>query len=474
MKAAHLDVGNVTDIGLNPALEHNEDYYGRFDGEYGTLLIVCDGMGGGPGGEIASRIAVDAIQSYIARYHIPTEENMIIAQSFEHAQKKIMEKVNEDPSLSGMGSTVVLLLIREHQFWYAHLGDSRLYLRRDDSLTRLTRDHSEVQNLVDLGIIKPEDAAHHPRRNIVSKALGHDIGDPEISGPHRLYQDDIFMLCSDGVSDYIADDEILDYLTESPQVAAHNLVDEAKLRGGMDNLTIQIVHVLHGSGKAMPEPEVEVTNRPPLNIKKYVVPLLIVILGIYILVQIPRACSKMIKKDKTSISKKRGAKAGDEADIQPDASLDNALNKRLKAGPPDSQLQTFLTDFCAANPSKKLPKTLFSFPIENDGASVYVTPGLSIYLAFNHLANTEKVNREYLEYIVMIAAAVGELKSGTVQPQSVEEFFGGTTTALDANTLARARELYLNKDKNKGYDFKRIGDKLNSQLRITSLSIHYK
>ena len=84
------------------------------------------------------------------------------------------------------------------------------------------------------------------------------------------------------------------------------------------------------------------------------------------------------------------------------------------------------------------------------------------------------MNREYLEYIVMIAAAVGELKSGTVQPQSVEEFFGGTTTALDANTLARARELYLNKDKNKGYDFKRIGDKLNSQLRITSLSIHYK
>lgn len=78
------------------------------------------------------------MQSYIGRYHIPTEENMIIAQAIEYAQQKLMEAVNENPDFVGMGSTLVLLLMRDHQFWYAHLGNSRLYLVRDDAITRLT------------------------------------------------------------------------------------------------------------------------------------------------------------------------------------------------------------------------------------------------------------------------------------------------------------------------------------------------
>jgi len=502
MKATHIEVGNLSDLGVNPAREKNEDYFGRFDGEFGTLLIVCDGMGGHIGGEIASRLAVEAIQNYIAKYHIPTEENMIIAQSIEHAQQKIMEAVNDDPSLSGMGSTLVMLLIREHQFWYAHLGDSRLYLRRDDAITRLTRDHSEVQNLVDLGVIKPEDARTHPRRSVLSKALGHDTGDPEISGPHMLYQDDVFLLCTDGLTEYLEDHELLDYMTESPQVAAHNLVEEAKRRGGMDNITVQVIRVLHGTHKGRTEAPAEVSNRKQVNYKKYLVPALAVILGLYILAMIPRTCRKVfdrkpmthedslrvaekarIKQEKAE--QKRLAKEAKQArkqdkdapaaqpSAQVDPALDSALAARLSAKPASADYQKFLDELRAANPSAKLPAKISFISDQTDGRSVLVTPGQTIYFAWNYLDKGNKLNMEQLQYLITIAAAMGDASIAKSAPANAEGYFSGSPSVIDEATLANARKLWVAAKPAGDYDFTRIGRSVNKNARKSGYTLIY-
>lgn len=501
MKATHIEVGNLSDIGVNPARETNEDYFGRFDGDFGTLLIVCDGMGGHTGGETASRLAVEAVQSYIAKYHIPTEENMIIAQAIEFAQQKIMEAVNQDPSLAGMGSTLVMLLIREHQFWYAHLGDSRLYLSRDEAITRLTRDHSEVQNLVDLGVIKPEDARSHPRRNILSKALGHDTGDPEISGPHMLYQDDVFLLCTDGLTEYFEDHELLEYMTESPQVAAHNLVEEAKRRGGMDNVTVQLVRVLHGTAnKGSSAAPAEVSNRKPINVKKYLVPALAVILGIYILVQIPKACSRVFSRkpltaaDSLRIAEKQRAKeekaeakrqakeAKQQGKAEPaaqsapkaDPALESALDARLNAKPASDAYQKFLDALKAANPGAKLPAKISFISDQTDGRSIVVVPGQTIYMAYNYLANSQKVNVEQLQYLITIAAAMGDASTAKGIPANPEGFFGGGGAALDQGVLDSAKKLWLAAKPEGGYDFNRIGKALNPNTQKAGFSLIYR
>ena len=492
MKATHIEVGNLSDIGVNPARETNEDYFGRFDGDFGTLLIVCDGMGGHSGGETASRLAVEAIQSYIAKYHIPTEENMIIAQAIEYAQQKIMETVNQDPSLAGMGSTLVMLLIREHQFWYAHLGDSRLYLLRDEAITRLTRDHSEVQNLVDLGVIKPEDARSHPRRNILSKALGHDTGDPEISGPHMLYQDDVFLLCTDGLTEYFEDHELLEYM---------NLVEEAKRRGGMDNITVQLVRVLHGTAsKGSSAPPAEVSNRKPINVKKYLVPALAVILGIYILVQIPNACSRVFSRkpltaaDSLRIAEKQKAKeekaeakrlakeAKKQDKTEPaaqsapkaDPALESALAAKLNAKPAGESYQKFLDGLKAANPNAKLPAKISFISDQTDGRSIVVVPGQTIYMAYNYLANSQKVNVEQLQYLITIAAAMGDASTAKGIPANPEGFFGGGGSALDQATLDHAKKLWLAAKPEGGYDFGRIGKVINPNTQKAGFSLIYR
>lgn len=493
MKATHFEVGNFTDIGLNPTRDKNEDYYGRFDGDFGTLLIVCDGIGGNAGGEIASRLAVDAIHSYIAKHHIPTEETMIIRQSVEHAQQKIMEAVNENPTLAGMGSTLVLLLIREHQFWYAHLGDSRLYLRRDDAITRLTRDHTEVQNLVDLGVIKEEDAASHPRRNVLSKALGHDMGEPEISGPHTLYPDDVFLLCTDGLTEYLQDAEILDYLTESPQVAAHNLVDEAKRRGGLDNITVQIVQIVHTPGSPAKqkrlEEEHDISNRPPIDFKKYLVYLLILIVSVIIIIQIPPACRKLFTKkpmtheDSLRVAAKEAEKAAkkaekekkgkgkdtkQEAETRQDPALDSALAERLNAKDATKPYQEHLDKLRAANLSAKMPTKIRFTELYPDGRSLFVSPGQTIYVSYNHLANDLKVQAEQIQFLITIAAAMED------SPASENELFSGAARAVDQALLDRARSLYLNMNPNGSNDFRRINDKIGSHIKQAKSCLIYQ
>jgi PPM family protein phosphatase len=239
----HLDIGNSSDVGK--VREVNEDYFASFNGSFGSLLIVCDGMGGHKGGDIASRIAVETIKNHFKNlgnnYNIPDE----IRISLETANDSIIQKAKEDAELSDMGSTVVLVLIKDGLAYYASLGDSRIYRIRDGKIQQITKDNSLVQQMVDSELITEDEAKIHPKKNVITKALGiNDKLEPEIYEPFKLLVNDKLILCSDGLTAHVDDEEIFQLAeSNSPQEAAQKLVDLANERGGTDNITVQIASV---------------------------------------------------------------------------------------------------------------------------------------------------------------------------------------------------------------------------------------
>lgn len=247
-----LNAGNLSDIGK--VRETNQDYYGKYEGQFGTLFIVCDGMGGHAGGDIASRLAVEKIREYFFQLTSPLSHSLgeTMAGSIEHAHRQIMEYARKHPEKTGMGTTVVMLLIQGDSWWIAHVGDSRIYLKRGDELSKLTKDHSVVQRMVDEGILSVEQAKGHPMSNMITKALGSTDHDPDVSGPNPLYKDDTFLLCSDGLHQYFTEQEMLEALAGEPQAVCQQLVETAKQRGGSDNITLQIVRAVEGATASIP------------------------------------------------------------------------------------------------------------------------------------------------------------------------------------------------------------------------------
>jgi protein phosphatase len=238
-----LDIGNASDVGK--VREVNEDYFGSFNGNFGTLLIVCDGMGGHKGGDIASRIAVETIKNHFenlnSNYNILEE----IRNSLVIANDLIIQKAKEDIELSDMGSTVVLVLIKEGLAYFASVGDSRIYRIRDGKIRQITKDNSLVQQMVDSELITEDEAKVHPKKNVITKALGiNDELEPEIYEPFKLVVKDKLILCSDGLTAHVDDEEIFKLAkNNTPQEAAQKLVDLANERGGTDNITVQIASV---------------------------------------------------------------------------------------------------------------------------------------------------------------------------------------------------------------------------------------
>ncbi len=245
----------LTDVGRKR--KHNEDAY-LVDAERG-LFVVADGMGGHAAGEVASRITVESIQEFIASSDEATESSWPfgygnrssssgnrLTAAVERANEKVMRAVANRPELKGMGTTVVAALVEEDRATLVHVGDSRAYLFRDGELRRLTDDHSWVQEQVNAGILSEDEAKSHPLKNVVTRALGGSahVSVDLIEVPLRA--GDRFLLCSDGLTGMVADDEILGYLvTETaPEAAVRKLVDLANERGGVDNITSIIIDVL--------------------------------------------------------------------------------------------------------------------------------------------------------------------------------------------------------------------------------------
>ena len=234
------DPGNIRtnneDIGLFFRIADEE-----VNREKGCLMMVADGMGGHNAGEVASRMAADIISHEYFKLTGSIEKSL--AKAFELANKNIFEMSMSDRTVKGMGTTCTAVVIIDSTIYYAHVGDSRAYLLRNDKISRITEDHTYVQELVKNGDITIAEASIHPRRNILTNAMGTKDSLRVDTGKFALpFEDkDRLMICSDGLYEYLNDNEIALILGEnSLHHAANEMVDEAKKRGGRDNITVAL------------------------------------------------------------------------------------------------------------------------------------------------------------------------------------------------------------------------------------------
>jgi protein phosphatase len=239
----NYEIGNHSYVGR--VRKVNEDYFGMFRGSFGELLIVCDGMGGHKGGDTASRLAVNAIKNHFKNLNDDYDVKHELHNALVAANNKIVEAAHQDPSLEGMGSTAVVVLFKDDLAYTANIGDSRIYLVRNKAIKQLTIDHSLVQQMIDSDVLTPEEAKNHPKKNVITKSLGRESPvEPDIPEPIELVKNDNFILCTDGLTNYVKDEEIFYIAANNPvQQAAGKLVDLANGKGGNDNITVQIAEV---------------------------------------------------------------------------------------------------------------------------------------------------------------------------------------------------------------------------------------
>lgn len=239
----YCQVVGATDIGCKRAA--NEDFLGYEDTLNGRVAVVCDGMGGHVGGATASHIAVDSILAYL-REHYHADPNEAIVEAVSTANRNILHHAQIHPELTGMGSTCVLLLVRNGKVYIGHVGDSRIYLIRESTIKQLTKDHSFVQTLVDAGQISEAEAELHPRKNEITNALGIPHMQPATvrEEPILPQAGDVFLLCSDGLSNMVPNPaiaKIAGRIGTDMQHRADILIEHARKNGGLDNITCELV-----------------------------------------------------------------------------------------------------------------------------------------------------------------------------------------------------------------------------------------
>ncbi|NLI80251.1 MAG: Stp1/IreP family PP2C-type Ser/Thr phosphatase [Deltaproteobacteria bacterium] len=238
-----LSVGK-SDVGLKRT--NNEDIFLIRD-DLG-IVAVADGMGGAAAGELASQFFAETSLDVFTLDGPPSGDNdgALIQKAFDLANQRILEHVERNPAHRGMGCTAELLVLHGERFTLGHVGDSRTYLFRQNQLKQLTRDHSLVQDQLNQGLITPEEARKHPLRNVILRAVGtqETLAVDLIRG--ALLQQDIFLLCSDGLTDMIDDDAIFATLASPFKLSqkAESLIDQAKLAGGLDNVTVVLSEVI--------------------------------------------------------------------------------------------------------------------------------------------------------------------------------------------------------------------------------------
>lgn len=241
-----MRITGQTHIGL--VRQNNQDAL-----DYGTLgdgicyAVVCDGMGGANGGNIASRIAVDVISGRIKenlqgdRPHGTVEH--LLESAMAAANIGVFDRAKADPELSGMGTTVVAVVVSGNNAHISHVGDSRLYLFRDGVLTPVTRDHSVVQELIETGQITEEEARSHPRKNFITRAIGVRCDESGEYDELDLQTGDRLLLCTDGLTNEVDADGIRALLTLPAEETPAALIRAALDGGGADNVTVVVMDV---------------------------------------------------------------------------------------------------------------------------------------------------------------------------------------------------------------------------------------
>jgi len=249
---SHLLITGLTDPGR--MREQNEDNIVMVP-EVG-LVVVADGMGGHRAGEVASRLAVEAIREHVVTTLANAGANnsgaievALVRDAIRLANQAIYGHARENPDYAGMGSTVVVALFYDDKLCVGHVGDSRLYRFRDTILEQVTEDHSVVQELISRGLVTAEEARQSVGKNLVTRALGIDPNVEADISEHDVYDDDIYLLCSDGVNDVLADGDIEMMLTEhgrNLETTAQTMVNTANDRGGPDNISVILVRTNRG------------------------------------------------------------------------------------------------------------------------------------------------------------------------------------------------------------------------------------
>lgn len=237
-----MKIDGKSDIGS--IRSSNQDYF-----DFGIFSdkecwgVVCDGMGGANAGNIASKIAAETIRDHLINEFKPgfSKGNIkaLMHNAITRANEAVYNASCESIELSGMGTTVVLLIVSSGEIHVAHIGDSRAYKKTMDGIQKLTMDHSYVQNLINIGQITEEEAKIHPKRNIITRALG--VRD-EVVADYDCFNFDsneVILACTDGLSNYISDAELNDYIENyRGDELRKQLIDFAIDSGGADNITV--------------------------------------------------------------------------------------------------------------------------------------------------------------------------------------------------------------------------------------------
>jgi protein phosphatase len=217
----------------------------------GYVFLVADGMGGAAAGEHASATAVEGVKRYLMQkvkwfFNLDDPEESVrvrqLQESLEQLDREMVAEGDRNPALAGMGTTLTAASVVNDEVFIVHVGDSRVYLFRDGRLEQLTHDHTVAQQLVQAGVIGPEEAKSHRTRHVLTNVVGGPLGVKGEIVKLRLGHGDRLLLCSDGLNDMVADERIADVLRTHPRAAAacDALIEEALRNGGRDNVTVVI------------------------------------------------------------------------------------------------------------------------------------------------------------------------------------------------------------------------------------------
>jgi protein phosphatase len=233
----------------------------------GRLLVVADGMGGHRGGATASRLAGETIKAQ----YLGSETHDIaqaLRESLTRANARIFSESQANPDLRGMGTTTSALVVKNNEAWFAHVGDSRIYLVRGDEIRQITEDHSLVASMVREGLLTPKEAETHPRRNVLQRSMGvsEDV-DIDVSGPFPIQENDVFVLCSDGLHGLVREPELKEIAALPIDQAATEYVRLALSRGAPDNVTVIVARIipLQDAGSETPVDADETLADHPLD-----------------------------------------------------------------------------------------------------------------------------------------------------------------------------------------------------------------
>lgn len=243
----HIRYGSQSDQGK--VRNSNEDAYTA--NLKNRIFLVADGMGGHAAGEIASQIAAATVEEVVAasiRSALPTAQ--ILFNAAQEANARIYHTQRTKPEYAGMGSTLTAISFQDDKYYVAHVGDSRAYLLRGGNLEQLTRDHSLVWHLYESGMLRKDELSSHPQKNLITRSIGpHPQVEVDVEqGEAR--EGDIFVLCSDGLTDMVPEDKlrkILSDTSKSPHQLCERLVSEANERGGQDNITVVVIRLEPGA-----------------------------------------------------------------------------------------------------------------------------------------------------------------------------------------------------------------------------------